>query len=494
MNSIPASKFVSVVPGVLGAGGNPLSLNSIFLTNSIRVPVGEIMPFATAEDVGAYFGASSVEAQAANVYFEGFTGKSVVPGTLYFAQFNTAAVAAYLRSASLADMTLAELQGFSGTLTLSINGTPHTTGSIDLSGATSFSNAAAIMQTALNTALSGTTCAYDSQLAAFVIKSPTTGDASTISFASAGALATGVRLTQAAGAVLSQGADVAVPADFMAAAVQVTQNWAAFMTLWEPLLADKLLFADWVTTTQDRYAYSAWDTDTAALAPNATGSFGHLVKDFDGVVATWGPMDKAAFWCGSLASINPDETNGRITFAFKSQPGLTPDVTDATIYDNLVSNGYNCYAAVATANDSFMFYQPGSISGQWKWADEYVNQIFLNSQIQLALVELLTNVKSVPYNQAGYNLIRAAIQDPINQALNFGTIRSGVTLSASQAAQVNTAAGANIANILQTSGWYLSVKDATPQVRASRGSPPITLWYMSGQSIQKIELASIDVL
>jgi hypothetical protein len=494
MTSIPANKFVSVLPGVLGAGGNPLSANAIFLSQSIRFPIGAVVPFATAEDVDAYCGASSDEAKAAHVYFEGFAGKSIVPGALYFAQFNAAAVAAYLRSASLADMTLAELQAFSGTLTLTINGTPYTTGSIDLSGATSFSNAAAIMQTALNTALASTTCAYDSQLSAFVIKSPTTGDASTISFATAGALATGVRLTAATGAVLSQGSDVAVPAVFMASLVDVTQNWVSFMTIWEPLLADKLLFADWVTTTQDRYAYACWDTDVTVETSNAVGTFGQLTKDFDGVVAIYGAMELAAFFCGATASINFEETNGRITYAYKGQPGLTPSVTNGTIYDNVVGNHYNCYAAVATANDAFTYFQPGSISGEWKWADEYVNQIYLNSQLQLALVELLTSVKSIPYNQSGYNLIRAAILDVITSSLNFGSIRAGVTLSASQAAQVNTAAGAKISGVLQTSGWYLSVKDASPQVRAQRGSPPITLWYMSGQSIQKIEMASIDVL
>jgi hypothetical protein len=38
------------------------------------------------------------------------------------------------------------------------------------------------------------------------------------------------------------------------------------------------------------------------------------------------------------------------------------------------------------------------------------------------------------------------------------------------------------------------VRDAPPEVRAARGSPPCTLWYMDGQSIQRINLASIELV
>lgn len=570
MTSIPASQLVSVQPGVLGAGGNPLSLNGVFLTTDTSIPVGEVRPFSTLQDVQDWFGASSPEALLAAVYFNGFTGASVIPGTIYFAQYNSAAVGAYVRGGSLDGMTLAQLQALSGTLVVVIDGETVTSPSIDLSSATSFSNAAALIQAGLQTAgsvfsgtatiddgaggagntltiatvaagavhlgdivavtggtpatitafLTGTggvgtytvngaaqlvdpaaaatvtstaAVTYDSLREGFVIHSPTTGDDSTIAFAT-GTLSAGIKLTSATGAVLSQGADAAVPADFMAAVTDTTQNWATFMTVFEPLLAAKLLFADWVTTTNDRYAYVAWDTDVTALAANASGSFGALTANYNGVVPVWGPADKAAFICGTAASLNFAETNGRITFAFKGQAGLSADVTDATVANNLIGNGYNFYGSYATANQQFTFLQPGKISGEWLWIDEYINQIQLNAALQLAFMNLLTNAKSVPYNQDGYTQLRAAALDPITEALNFGTIRSGVSLSASQAVQVNTSAGARISDTLQNTGWYLSVQDAPPSVRAVRGSPPMTLWYMSGQSIQRIQLASIDIL
>jgi hypothetical protein len=84
--------------------------------------------------------------------------------------------------------------------------------------------------------------------------------------------------------------------------------------------------------------------------------------------------------------------------------------------------------------------------------------------------------------------------DVINQGLNFGAFRAGVTLSEAQAAEVNADAGITISTILNQRGWYFQVLDASPQVRQARGSPPITFWYMDGESVQRINIASIDLL
>ena len=106
---------------------------------------------------------------------------------------------------------------------------------------------------------------------------------------------------------------------------------------------------------------------------------------------------------------------------------------------------------------------------------------------------LLTKINSLPYNQAGYDLISAACNDPVQAAIVNGVIQSGVVLSATQVLEVNTAAGANIAPIIQTRGWYLQIGPATPAQRASRGSPPCTLWYTDGGSVNRINLGSIVV-
>lgn len=578
MNSIPASQLVNVIPSVLAAGGNPLSLNAIMLTDDTSIPIGTVQGFATLEDVQDWFGPTSIEAALAAVYFSGFDGATTLPGLLYFAQYNAGAVSAYLRSGSLASMTLAQLQALSGTLIIAINGETVTSANINLAGATSFTNGAALIQTGLQTPggifnglgtiddgaggagntltittvtsgavhvgdtvtggsiapgttitafLTGTgglgtytvsgaaqdynpggavqvsstaTVTYDAQLHEFIVHSPTTGATSTMAFAT-GTLAAGIKLQAAQGAVLSQGAAAATPAGVMAGIVGVTQNWATFMTIFEPDTDDKLLFAEWVQTTNERFAYVAWDSDVTPLAGAAPASFGAQVvaAEMDGIFPIYEPATdegngrKAAFVCGCAASIDFTQPNGRITFAYKGQAGLVADITDATEAVNLQDNGYNYYGAWATANDRFVNLQRGTTPGQWKFFDAYINQIWLNSELQLAFMVLLTSIRSLPYNATGYNLLRAAALDPIQAALTAGVIQPGITLSNSQKAQVNTAADDNIADTLQTAGYYLQILDASPEVRAVRGSPPMTLWYTDGGSIQNIELASIDV-
>lgn len=497
--SIPASYFVSIVPGVISAGGSALDLNGLMLTSGTRTPIGSVLSFPSATAVSTYYGAGSTEAAAAAIYFSGFDNSNVKPGALLVAQYNTAPVSAYLRGASVAALTLSALQALTpGTLTITVDGTAKTSGTITLSGATSFSNAATIIQAAFTSPNFAVT--FDSVASAFVFTSSTTGATSTATFCT-GTLADPLNLRAADGAVLSQGAITAVPGTFMTAITGVTQDWATFFTTFDPDNGSgntlKLAFSTWNNAQGNRYAYVAWDSDiTPTQSTSAPASLGGLLiaSNISGTCPIYAPAyDKAAYQSGAVAAVDFTERNGRTNFAFRAQTGLTPDVTDVTTAANLQANGYNFYGSVATANQGFAYMYPGSVSGPFKWLDSYVNQIWLNNALQLALMELLTSLKSIPYNQAGYALIRAACMDPINAAINFGAIQPGVTLSALQIAEINAAAGQKVDTTLSAQGYYLQILDAPAIVRGQRKSPAMTLWYMDGGSVNQINLASIEV-
>lgn len=570
--AIPASQIVAVTPSVLSAGGSALDLNGVLLTANTRVPIGQLLSFPSSSAVSAYFGATSQEAALAAIYFLGFDNSNVKPGAMLFWQYVWQnPVAAYLWGGSIAGLGLAQLQALSGSLTVSINGSPVTASSINLAAATSFSNAAAIIQAALNIegpqaaqvtgAISGTTLtisavttgavavgdylsgagispgtyitalgtgtggvgaytisasqtvssesmtvfapavSYDSISGGLFLYSGTTGATSTIGYAT-GTLAASLNLTQATGAVLSQGAALSTPAAAMTALAAISQDWASFMTAFEPVTADKEAFASWCNGQNNRFLYAMWDTNIvntesngpspAVSAINAAADSGVAMIYSNPSVDTIGG-EIAAFLMGAVASIDFTETGGRATMKFKSQSGLAAQVTDGTSAAYLQGYDINFYGDYTTANDSFVFFSPGAVSGPFKWIDSYVNQIWLNNQFQLALMVLLTTVKSIPYNNPGYALIAAECADPIDEADNFGAFEPGVTLSQGQIAEVNNSAGLNIAPILQQRGWFLQVQDAPPQVRAARGSPPCTFWYVDGGSVQQIALASIEV-
>jgi hypothetical protein len=495
MPSIPASTIVNILPGVVGVGGNALDLIGLFLTANIRVPIGTIARFTNAADVATYFGPTSAEAGAARTYFAGYTRSFLKPAAMLFKQYAPAAVSAYLRSGNLSGLTLAQLQALSGVLTITVDGTAVTSGAINLAATPSFSAAAATIQAAFTAP--GFAVTYDSTSGAFVFTNSDKGAASTISLAS-GTLAAGLALTQATGAVTSQGAAASTPADAMASATAATQNFATFTTLFKPSTADMLSFAGWCDGQARRFLYLAWDSDAAAMQSGDTTSFAYQVAQLalSGTVPIWDQNDGsriAAFLMGALASIDFSAAGGRTTAAFLSGAGVPAGVSSATIARNLEANGWNYYGAFATANDGFSFFYPGTVTGSFLWIDTFVNEIWMNSGFQLALMRLLVGTGSIPYNSEGYALIEAAMLPTITAAVNFGAIKGGVTLSSDQIAAVNTAAGRDVATTLATRGWYALVKPADATTRAARSTPPVYFWYVDGQSVQRITLSSLAV-
>ena len=487
--SIPASKIVSVNPAVLSSGGSPLSMNAVFLSKNENLPTGRHTAFPDASAVGEFFGLSSEEFKAAQVYFKGFDDSNIKPGTLYFYPYNVGKEAAYLRGASVKSMSLAVLKKLSGNLKVNIDGSDKSGDNISLATATSFSDAADKIGTA-----NSATVQFDEQLQAFEIVSATQGRASEIGFAT-GTLAEALNLTEAKGAVISKGNDGDSAETVMEGVIQSTLNFATFTTVFEPELADKLALAKWSNAQNNRFLYAAWGKEAAALQTGNTTCLGAQLKAaaYDGTAPIYGGLDKAAFLCGAIASIDFTETQGKATMKFRSQAGLEVDITSAADADNLEENGYNYYGAWATANDRFIFFSPGQMPGKWKWIDAYVNQIRLNSQLQLALMTLLTSAKAVPYNAVGIALQRAACQDPINEALNFGSIQPGVPLSEQQRALINNEARVDAAAKIESTGYFLLIQNASAQTRGNRQSMPMKLWYTDGGSVHNINLGSINV-
>ena len=86
---------------------------------------------------------------------------------------------------------------------------------------------------------------------------------------------------------------------------------------------------------------------------------------------------------GTAASIDWNRRQGVINFAFKSQSGRAAIVTDGVEAQTLESAGVNYYGRWATRNPEFVFLYNGSVSGNYKWLDAWVNAIWLRSAIQI---------------------------------------------------------------------------------------------------------------
>lgn len=275
------------------------------------------------------------------------------------------------------------------------------------------------------------------------------------------------------------------------------QQWTGFAPAFEPDLAGKQALATWTAEQNNRFWCVLYDTDAQAIVSGATEPFGVWLKSqsISGVTAVYQDPLVAALCLGWMASLNYDATNGRQTLAFLQNSLVSASVTNGSTASILLANGYNYYGGFAGATGSFVFLNNGSVSGEFLWADSYINQIWLNAQFQYDIVELFLNVGNIPFNTQGDAMISAALQDTINQAIAFGAIRTGVTLSSTQKLELSNAVGIDISTELSTRGWYLvpGASTATPANRTARTVPGAKFWYTDGGSVQTIALASTEV-
>ena len=488
--SIPASRIVTINPSAVGTGGNPLAMNTLLITSGPERTIG-VQNFGSAAEGGAFYGLTSPEYTFMQRYFLGYDGAFKVPGALNVVQDAAAALPAILRGGSVRTMTLTQLKAIVGDLIVTIDGSPITV-PVNFSAVTSFSEAAALL-----TDVSNFVGDFNEQQQCFELTTVDTGSTANISFGS-GVVGLGIKLDQAAGAQKENGRAVMTDAELMTYVLNRTQNFGVITHVAEQIRADKESMAAWVTLQNSRFAYIAQDTDGTALVANNDASFGAWLDETEqnGTTPYYGTIEQVAAVCGGIAAIDFKRTNGRRNIMFMKQAGIAATITDEGDYTALMSNGYTFYGEFATANDEFRFNVNGAVSGQFKWLDNYVNQIYLNAQFQLSMMTMLVSYGFIPYNEQGKAIHRAAAAAPITEMLNFGAIVPLIdpaALDDQQKSIINTQAGYDIVPSLLSKGWAIDIKTPDAQTRGNRGSFPFTFWYTDGGSVQEVNMASINV-
>lgn len=495
--TIPISQVVQILPGVIAGGGQASRLSGLVVTEDESIPAGQVKSFFTKEDVSSWFGPSAPETTMANMYFPGIVNAGQLPFVMKFAHKATADEPAAVFGAQLAGMTLAQLQALTAGTLIVTTAALHTSSSINLATATSFANAATLMLAAFTAP--DFTISYDAVRARFLVETIATGASAAIS-AVTGTLADGVKLSATAGAyVQATGTALDTPATVMARVIARDTDWGTFSTAYAADIDERTAFAAWNSGQAYQYLYWAWDTDAADIVTDNAASFGALAfaQPYQGTVPVYGTFELAAAFMGYAACINFQVPNGRTNLAFRQFNGApSATVSDLATANALLSNHYTYLGAYANAANEYTVAYNGATSGAFLWVDTYLDQIYLNRELQRAFFEAMMAYNSIPYNQDGYTQLYRAGVDVIDAAVTSGIIRSGVRLSQSQQLQVDTQAGRTVSDVVQTRGWYLLIDDAAnfAQVRQNRESPLAYLWYTDGGSIQKLTVRSIAVI
>lgn len=499
--SIPASHIVEIIPRVIASNSSGLEFNGLFFTLNTSITTNKpVLTFSSAAAVAEFFGYDSAEYAVAETYFAGITNKQATPKAILFGRRIDDAVSGWLRGGKFTG-ALAELKAIAdGALILEIDGVTVSLTDIDLSTATSFSDIAALLMTALNAVANGITVEYSSLHKAFIITSGTSGPVSLVGYADTVAtgtdLGTVLRLTEDAGATVSAGSAALSVTANIAAIRAVTENWFSFSTLWQADNEEILEFAKWVSANYG-WLYVPFSESATIPMQNVDTDIASLLIEnaYDHTAILYGSRVYAVMLMGAIAGVAWQKQNGVMTFAFKSQSGLAAYVTNETEAVTLESKNCNYYGRFATRNSEFVFFYPAKLSASdYSFIDSYVNAVWLNNSLQLALMSGLTSVNSAPYNDTGYAMIRAWMMDTISEALNNGSIHTGVSLSEAQKNQLLSEAGQDIASELSSDGYFLQISDPGANIRARRETPDINFWYTYGGAVQRIEVTNTAIL
>lgn len=498
--SIKAGYLVAITPRTISAGASDLETNGMLLTKSALLPSGTpAMAFASAAAVAAFFGDASDEAVFAQQYFTGLTNQQKAPTSLIIGRRIDEDAPAWIRGGAVSADLAAFKAVTDGAMKITIDGAEKTATAVDLSDATSLSE---VIQT-IATALTGCTGSYDSTTNTFTLTSSTDGASSTVSYASAGDDGTDLSamlcMTQAEGAVLSQGVDAMTEAATLNAICAVTANWAQFTTLWEVSeQAEAEAYAAWADIDDD-YVYVFWSSDQnmeSTLTQDST--IAKALQDKYNCVFMIYSLDfsTAAFALAYPATIKWDATQGMKVIFGKSASGISPTVTDEQVATALDDLGVSYVGQFATRNDEFTIANRGELTGSmYGFFDTLIGSIWLRSKLQTSIMNGFATVNRAPYNSVGYTMLKSWCQDPITQAKNAGVIDEGISLSESQKSQILQETGdSEAAGDLQSKGYFLQVLDPGASVRAQRGSPVAALYYAYGGSIQKVELPVTAVI
>lgn len=193
---IPASQIVTVNPRLLTPGGTDLEFNGLLLSASEVIPSSQLaLPFPDADSVGDYFGLDSPEYQAAVIYFQGYNNSFAKPRAFYVGRRVAADAMPFIRGGSfnaLPSVTLPALKEIrDGGMSLTLGTYTGALGNLDFSGASSLSDVAQILQSAIRAVSAGgeawtaATVTYSSLFDAFTITGGAAGADEGVNYAEA---------------------------------------------------------------------------------------------------------------------------------------------------------------------------------------------------------------------------------------------------------------------------------------------------------------------
>lgn len=315
-----------------------------------------------------------------------------------------------------------------GSLTVSVDGSPVDITGLDFSGASSLNGVASV----LNSHLPGAVCTYDAVRNRFVITSSTTGASSTISFMTAGGSGTDVSgafagLSSSSGAYRADG----LVAETALEAVALFDD--RFSAQWYGLVvpsgqdSDHLAVAAFIEASTNPHHYGVTTQESGVLVAGYTADIAHLFKaqGFENSSVQYSSTDAYAVmsYLARVLTTNWSANNSVITLMFKNEPGVTAENLSASQMDALLSK--NCNVFVQYNNDTAII-QPG-ITPSGQFTDSVIGCAWLQGVIQTNVWNLLYGrTTKIPQTDDGMHVLATGIEAACMDGVKNGLLAPGV--------------------------------------------------------------------
>jgi hypothetical protein len=505
--AINLNKLINVRGAVTNTTINPAVCAGLFLTKNAIIPndgTNNVMEFPDLESVGDYFGTSSDEYARANNYFLNSENLTTTAPYILFAKYIDANLAPYIRGGQIyGSAALATLQAINaGAMSVVFDGITTSISAVDLTAAVSFSAVAAAIETKLIAAgLADATVTYSSVTKAFTISNGVVTGTSTVDYSPVSPLATALGVTQASGAVLSQGAVALTVPENLDSYLLIAKNWKNFTTVFAPDEQFVIDACTWENTPGNTRCYVFGIVEANLLIPGNTSNIayalldeGYATEDADGkikynvaIMPNYGESDISAFIMGTAAAVDYTQANAVVGYSYKTQAGIGNIIINDTEYEALTQKGFNFYGRYNSSFNSFDFTQNGSVGGDFKWFDFHNNQFWLVNTIEDSLAAFFAAAPIVANDTTGYGQVMSVLTGVANQGLRNGVITPGEAFSnATIAVLKQQSGGIDVAAFLTQKGYYIQIVTPTPEQRANRDPLNFTFWYASAGAINKI--------
>lgn len=418
-------------------------------TISVATPEGTGVDISTLMGGSVAGGAYTAPGLAAETALSAVTYFDVNYPTMWFGLFVTSAGELVGGPVTTGNQVIGVWIAIStGSFTVSINGAVKNITGLNFGSVTTMSDVAGVIQTALNSAVAGTTCTWNSATSNFIITAPTTRGGSSISVISPEGTGTDISAIMAGTAA--------------------TGAYVASVSA-----ADYLAIAGYLEATAGRHIQGIATQDPNCLNAANTTNIGYLLQQLK---YNWSAIQYSSTSPYAVISmlariLTTDWTASAsaIDLMYKQEPGVIPESLTATQAAALQGFNVNVYASynIGTTLAGTPIIQYG-ICPSGNYIDTVIGAAALAGTIQTNMFNaLFTTSTKIPQTDSGQGVLEGQIVAALKQFVKNGYLGPNVWDGGSFG---NLATGQFLPD-----GWYVyqpSVASQVPAQRANRVSVP----------------------